>query len=93
MKKLNTEIPSLRPYSGNGTTIYDLLKKSNPAASHDDIIAAADDARVLDFAWELREGMQTYIHPDHFSLTEVQETCIQNAIVLLHRRHPQLRVS
>jgi len=64
-------------------TIYNNVKVGNPHASKEDIILAADQAQVLDFAWELPGGMHTRIGKGGHTLSDGKKLCIRIARALL----------
>ena len=66
-------------------TIYGRLRNAAPGISDEAIIEAADKARVIDFAWEFREGLQTKIGPGGHPLSECQLNLINQAIAILQQ--------
>ncbi|MDM8178100.1 ATP-binding cassette domain-containing protein [Olivibacter sp. 47] len=64
-------------------TIYNNIKIGKPDASEEEIIAAADKAQVLDFAWELPKGMYALIGNGGNKLSDSQKQRISIARALL----------
>jgi len=64
-------------------TIYNNIRSGRPEASEIEILEAAEKAWVLDFALELREGIQTRIGEGGLRLTGGQRRLIGVARALL----------
>ncbi|MDQ1096901.1 MULTISPECIES: ABC transporter ATP-binding protein [Chryseobacterium] len=64
-------------------TIYNNIKIGKPDATRQEILDAADRARVLDFVWELPEGMNTTVGEGGSRLSGGQKQRISIARALL----------
>ena len=64
-------------------TIYNNIKIARPDASPHEIIEAADQAQVLNFAWELPKGMETRIGLGEYTLSQGEKQCLSIARALL----------
>ena len=64
-------------------SIYNNIKIGNPNATKDQIIQAADKAEVLDFVWELPEGMDSRVGEGGCKLSGGQKQRISIARALL----------
>lgn len=67
-------------------TIFSRLKSAAPDLSDAAIIEAADKSKVIDFAWEFRDGLQTPIEPDGQPLSDCQLEQLNKAITLLQEK-------
>lgn len=68
-------------------TIFSRLKSAAPHLSEEAIIDAADKAKVIDFAWEFREGLHTYIGPGGQTLSACQQELLNQAVFLLQEEN------
>lgn len=64
-------------------SIYNNIKIGNPLASKLQIIHAAEKAMVLDFAWELPKGLDTFVDDERYPLSTEQKKSINLARILL----------
>ncbi|HWV72543.1 MAG TPA: ABC transporter ATP-binding protein [Pseudosphingobacterium sp.] len=64
-------------------TIYNNIKMGKPDATEKEVIEAADKAQVLDFAWELPQGMSTLVGEGGNKLSGGQKQRISIARALL----------
>lgn len=68
-------------------TIFSLLKKSHPGVTEEEIVDAVDRAGVIDFAWELRDGLHTVVSPETFQFTPQQKQRMEFAVRILQACH------
>lgn len=64
-------------------TIYNNIKYGHPAATDEQVIEAADRARVLDFAWEMSEGIHSKVGENGNKLSGGEKQRISIARALL----------
>jgi len=78
----------VRPYAGKrifrsvallDDTIYNNIKCARPGAMYDEIMDVADRSGVIDFAWELPEGLHSRIDKKGSGLSNAQKQCIEIA--------------
>jgi len=68
-------------------TVYNNIRIACLSATEMEILEAADKARVLDFAWDWSDGIDTLIGRGGVELTALQRDCILKArIALLKKR-------
>lgn len=64
-------------------TLYNTIRSANPQATEDQILDAAEKARVIDFAWELPDGMHTRLQHPECRLSDDEKLRIHIARALL----------
>lgn len=64
-------------------TLYNAIRSANPEASNDQVFEAIEKARVIDFAWELPDGLQTQLQHPEFRFSDTEKLRIQIARALL----------
>ncbi|UUC44354.1 ATP-binding cassette domain-containing protein [Flavobacterium cerinum] len=66
-------------------TLYNAIRSANPEATEDQIFDAAEKARVIDFAWELPDGMHTQLQHPEYRLSDDEKLRIHMARALLKK--------
>ncbi len=64
-------------------TLYNAIWSANPKASPEQVFEALENARVIDFAWELPDGMHTHLQHPECHLSDQEKLRIQMARALL----------
>ncbi|WP_300490243.1 ATP-binding cassette domain-containing protein [Flavobacterium sp.] len=64
-------------------TLYNAIWSANPKASPEQVFEVLENARVIDFAWELPDGMHTQLRHPECHLSEPEKLRIQIARAML----------